>query len=382
MKIKVLGPLFLICAGPGILLAQVPQWTVGPIWAVSAGDGPGEGHQFLHVRDAAVLEDGRLVVLSAGTKDIRVFSPSGAFIRAVGREGEGPGEFKVPAGFRVLPSGHLLVYDPGNLRVTEFGPDWEVVGTQRVAYAIQAMMPAFGRGRPMVNGMIPVATYDVPFFEATRRREGVYEDDLVIRLFQGSDAQASVRRPRGKVYTAKEGSTGITFPLPMGEFALFNWGAEHVVLGSSHSTAFDLFDLTGALAGSVHGVGELQTATEADFSAFEKVRRERTGSFTIRGVTVSNDVRVERFLKDAPRGDHVPLFDQVEIGDDGRVWIREYVLDGDIATWQVLDPEVGIVAKISIPASWEVLRVSGAFLIAVERNEYDVEMVRAYRLVH
>jgi hypothetical protein len=59
----------------------------------------------------------------------------------------------------------------------------------------------------------------------------------------------------------------------------------------------------------------------------------------------------------APRGDHVPTFDKVEIGDGGLVWIREYVLDEAEATWQVLDPETGsLAARLRAPAAWGMLQ--------------------------
>ncbi len=357
----------LACASTGALSAQTPEWSVDSTWAMSVGEGPDEGHQLLWVRDAVLLEDGRLVVLSAGTKDLRVFSPDGTFIRTVGREGEGPGEFKFPVGFRLLPSGHLLVYDRGNRRVTEFDMEWEVIGTERVSYAMDAMMPAFGRGRPMVDGLVPVASKDVSFNEGIRRRKGVYEDDLVIRLFEGSEVRVSIRRPGGKVYsTGLADGRGTTLPLPMGEFVLFNWGSEHVVLGSSHSTDFDLFDHTGALV---------------DMAAFDKSREGR-GLLSIRGVALSPTNTMALFLKDAPRGDHFPLFDQVQIDDDGLVWAREYLLASEVAVWQVIDPETGVIGRVSIPASWNLIRPSASRLIVVERDEYDVEMVRVYRLAH
>jgi len=361
--------------------AQSLEWSLDPSWTVSAGDGQGEGHQLLHVQDAVLLEDGRLAVLSSGTKDIRVFSQDGGFERAVGREGEGPGEFKVPNGLRLLPSGHLLVYDSGNLRVTEFDAGFEVVGTVRVAFDMTEMAPAFGRSRPMANGFVPVASYSVPFFESARRAEGVYEDDLVVRLFEGTDVRASVRRPRGAMYTAKDGTRGLKVHVPMGESVLFNWGPGQVVMGSSHSTEVDVYDTSGVLAHTVRAAGELRPVTRKDMAAFdERFRRERGGSMTILGTTVSRDVQVERFLDDAPRGDQMPLFDKVEIDDEGRVWVREYALDSEVVTWQ-LTAESGPVARIVMPAAWEVLQISERHVIVKERDEYDVEMVRVYRVV-
>lgn len=386
MKNRTLARLFtlplLACASAGPLSAQTPEWSVDSTWAVSVGEGSEEGHQLLGVLDAVLLRDGRLVVLSTATKDIRVFSPDGTFIRTVGRDGQGPGEFKLPWGFRLLPSGHLLVYDPANLRVTDFDTEWEVAGTQRVGYDRYGMSATWRLQRPMANGLIPVAAYDTPTREAVQRQEGVYEEDLVIRLFEGSEVRASIRRPQGKVYaTGLVGGKSTTRPLPMGEFVLFNWGSEHVVLGSSHSTDFDLFDHTGALVRTVRGEGELRPATRADMAAFDK-SHERSGLLTIPGVAMSPTNPMALFLKDAPRGDQFPLFDQVQIDDEGLVWAREYLLASEVAVWQVIDPEAGLIGRVSIPASWNLLRPSASRLIVVERDEYDVEMVRVYRVRH
>jgi 6-bladed beta-propeller len=386
VKVPVLlGLLLSFAAGSPVLTAQIPEWTVAPEASVSAGDGSGAGHQLLFVRDALIRTDGSLVVLSAGTKDLRIYSSGGLFMRAVGRQGEGPGEFKTPSGFTLLPSGHLLVYDPGNLRVTEFDEGYEVVGTERVAYSISAMTPAFGRRRPMWNRMVPVAAYDTPMFETVRRDEGIYEDDLVVRLFSGADVQMTVRRRRGQVYQARDGSAGLTLPLPMGEFALFNSGPEHVVLGSSHSNRFDVYDTVGHLVQSVHAQASPRRASSEDMAAFDrKTREERRRPITLRGIqTPSRDKRVERYLKDAPRGDEVPMFDQVEVGEAGHIWVREYLLDQETVSWQVLDLETGgAMARVIVPARWEILRAAPSYLVVLERDEYDVEVVRVYTVFH
>lgn len=366
-------------------VAQVREWTVEPTPLVSIGDGGGAGHELFAVRDALLRANGSLLVLSAGTDDLRVFSSTGQLIRTVGMEGEGPGEFKSPTGFTLLPNGHLLVYDPGNIRVTEFDGELEVVGTERVAYDVPAASPAFGRRRPMLDRAVPLAVYETPFFEAVSRDEGVYEEDLLVQLLRGTEVQATIRRPRGPVYQARDGNTGITLPLPMGEFVLFNWGREEVVLGSSHSNEFELWDTSGHLMGVVRAQGSLRRATAADMAAYDRrTRAERTGSLSIPGVqTSSTDVRVERFLEDAPRGEAVPMFDRVEVGERGYIWVRGYVLDQETTWWQVLDRETGAaMARVATPAHWEILRASPSHLVVLERDEYDVELVRVYAVSH
>ena len=54
---------------------------------------------------------GRIYVLDRMAKDVRVFDPEGAFIRALGGEGEGPGEFQNPFGLAWSGDGNLWVVD-------------------------------------------------------------------------------------------------------------------------------------------------------------------------------------------------------------------------------------------------------------------------------
>jgi hypothetical protein len=364
--------------------AQIPEWTVAPDPVISAGDGEGEGHSLLFVRDALLLPSDQLAVLSAGTRDIRLFDEPNRFVRTIGREGEGPGEFKSPSGFRFVAStGHVLVYDGGTLRLTEFDSSWAVYRTARVAYDMTASTPAFGRPRPMLSGLVPAATYDVPMREMIGRAEGVYHDDLVIDLMNGEEVVSSVRRERGPVYQVREGSTGLTIPLSMTDGVLFSWGPSRVVLGSTHSTEIVISDSRGVEVGTVHGVGTSYMPTDADFELWEaRVRDTHGGSTTIGRVRTNSDGRVERFLKDAPRGDRLPIFDALTVADDGSVWIREYRRNTDSATWQVIDPSVGVVARVTLPGHWKLLRSAQSYVIVLELDEYDVEFVRLYRLVH
>lgn len=63
---------------------------------------------------------------------IRVFDAStGEFVRVVGHEGEGPGEFRRISGIRAVADS-LYVLDRGNVRLSVLGPDLEVVRDFRV----------------------------------------------------------------------------------------------------------------------------------------------------------------------------------------------------------------------------------------------------------
>lgn len=89
------------------------------------GEGPGA-----FGRIGALLADsgGRAYVLDTQAREVRVFGPDGAYLRTIGRAGEGPGEFKSPAAMGWGPGGVLRVVDLGNGRVSEFRTTGELEG--------------------------------------------------------------------------------------------------------------------------------------------------------------------------------------------------------------------------------------------------------------
>lgn len=63
------------------------------LWQVGLESGP-SGHAFGSIDDADFLPDGRILVRDRMTKELSLFSADGGFLRLLGREGEGPGEFR------------------------------------------------------------------------------------------------------------------------------------------------------------------------------------------------------------------------------------------------------------------------------------------------
>ena len=69
-------------------------WRIGPEPSASIGVLEGEEPYMLHYADDATrLAEGRIVVVSASTQELRVFDASGIHVATWGGEGEGPGEF-------------------------------------------------------------------------------------------------------------------------------------------------------------------------------------------------------------------------------------------------------------------------------------------------
>ena len=93
--------------------ALVPEVSIGEL------DGP-EEYLIGSVRSIAVDDDHNVYVLDGQARHVRVFDSEGTYVKTLGRDGEGPGEFKVPIGLAISNS-RVLVRDPANGRVQLFG---------------------------------------------------------------------------------------------------------------------------------------------------------------------------------------------------------------------------------------------------------------------
>jgi len=68
-------------------------------------------YAFGQIRDVVIDDDGFIYILDSKSFHIKVFDPSGVFVRAFGRKGQGPGEFEVPLMMSLIrTSGELAVH--------------------------------------------------------------------------------------------------------------------------------------------------------------------------------------------------------------------------------------------------------------------------------
>lgn len=101
------------------------RWSVDTLLQIGSpglGDAPAPA-EFGRVTSVALGPDGLIYVADAINREIRVFDRSGSFVRALGREGEGPGEFGELQAIAWAGS-TLLSMDPAVGRIGE----WSVAG--------------------------------------------------------------------------------------------------------------------------------------------------------------------------------------------------------------------------------------------------------------
>lgn len=97
--------------------ADTSGWKLVEVYRVSgsAATGPEE---LVHPLSVAIDQAGGIYVGDMGPAVIKQFGPTGAYVRSIGHEGGGPGEFKVS--LVATAPGLLVVHDPSSARISVF----------------------------------------------------------------------------------------------------------------------------------------------------------------------------------------------------------------------------------------------------------------------
>ena len=114
-----------------------PLWAPDEAWQIVEemrfGSDTGEDAiLFGNIRSFDVDAEGRLYGLDRQSQEIYVFDPDGAFVRTIGREGAGPGEFENAAAVDISQSGEIWVMQMQKGQLTILDADGEYLRTEQV----------------------------------------------------------------------------------------------------------------------------------------------------------------------------------------------------------------------------------------------------------
>jgi hypothetical protein len=354
------------------------NWTVDPKPILRIGGAEGEGPKELaQVLGVARLSDGRLVIADGGSSELRLFSPTGAFVKAMGRKGDGPGEFSGGIQLMLRSADTLVVHDRQS-RLQSFGPD----GTLLRSYA----RPIFpGRTTASWPGMLNDGSGVVqavdPITDTISDRVTATAS-LGIRPPSNAAVRAFTQIP---VFEQVRVSGGRRAALFLGAVSRVAVMGPRVCSGYAIRWEVQCFDRTGKLITRTQRQVETGDVTAADKDEFKKAY-----ALAMRAQPPEN---VKRALDLVQFAQERSAFGRFVPSTSGELWVGEFVvLESFIpgrrgtatpqkpTTWSVVGSDGLWVADVTLPARFALLDASRDYVTGIELDADDVESVVVYRI--
>jgi len=356
--------------GIQIVENRQPVWGEGEGWRVSPEPlldlGAVEGDpvlQFHNVSDATRLSDGRVVVANGGSNELRYFDAAGEFLLSVGRDGEGPGEFRVLVWIEATAADSVVAYDWDLFRISVVDPQGTFVRSYQIRQiAEQEFLYATGL---FADGSLLAQTL------GGRPRMGAYRDTLTYyRLREGgAEADRLGRFVGGEKFFWSEGNNRGLADHPFGR-------ASHTAAGDGlflHGTA-DAYELAlHALDGSVVRLVRKQhtplRVTAGDIEAYREDKLSTAREFWA------------GLFPHITFPEAMPAYRRALLDREGHIWVEEYRRPSDdMPRWTVFTPDGQLLGTLTAPKGLWIYEIGADYLLGRWRDELDVEHVRLYNL--
>ena len=361
-------------AGIDVAVSHSPVWAKDPSgpWSIGAtpvldltrtGDGP--THEFYQVQDAMIRSDGSIVVANSGSSEVRMYSSTGQTLGSVGREGEGPGEYRQISRLIKLPGDSIGVFS-WPMRLTILAPDLSFVRTH--ALGDRAREPRVLRSGDLVDLELYPSVVEYaggnqlirePAAVVRRSREGVIEDTI----WEG---------PGYEEYMFSSGERhGAARPL-FGRRPVFAVRGDVTLVGTSDRMEYRAYDLAGQLQ-------QIVRVASYDLSV------DGAAEDAERAAYLGDDPRpfLRELVAQLPRPDSRPAYSEFIVDSEGYLWAGGYQSRRNYAEprpWEVFDPSGEWMGSLATPANFTVFEIGSDYLLGSWSDELDVEHVQTLAL--
>lgn len=295
--------------------------------------------------------DALLLVLGGQRTEVVRIPAGGDAPTAVGREGSGPGEYRIPALLGFAPGGDGLVFDIMARRVLRYAPDGTSLATS-VVLLPASPHPAFG----LVQGELWILGSDTPPTPG---------DSMPVVVFALDSGALAPRR----LHTLAFGLPAF----PIGEFRVaplllapqdfFTFrGDSSVLVARGGLLGVDIHAPDGALVRRI-GFNVEPRATSAEDIAEEASRR-------VRGIPDPQARAAIAQELSANAADRMPVLTGLVAMDDGEIWLRgSPSRDGDRVEWLVLRGDGEPLRRVTLPAEDAILGKQGARYLVMRSDD-------------
>lgn len=347
--------------------AEDSVWTVEPAPSVIFGRETGDSLTTLLLPIGAVrLEDGRVVVGDRASNNLKVFSSSGTFEGAIGREGDGPGEFKYLARLRGCNGDSVFADDIAHRYFSVVAPDGSVARTF-VLETAEAGRPAFEyacnrQGDILASGW---GVTDTPMEEPYRPEVPVTiaGADGKVRAFLG-------RFPGTEMTPEFRGAS----PRRMGRWLRLAMSRNVAWLAPGEDSQLLGFTREGALRVIVRTIGVDRPVTKADL---EWHRRLALDSAKDEGRLTRVSKQLDAMIPPITLPDVVALL----ADRDDYLWVQRYPKVGQAqGGWDIYRPDGVLLGAIVMPPGLFPVEIGHDYVLGLATGENGSRWIQLHRL--
>ncbi len=300
--------------------------------SIGEAEGP-EEYMFSRITGIEVDDEENIYVEDWERNHIRKFDKNGGFLKTIGREGQGPGEFQQIANIQITPENELMVHDKYTFRLTFFSLDGDYLRTVLLK-GIQAF-------RIKVNSMgdylVRTIDFEGPHLRAANELK-VYGSDLAFIRTIAKDKFRSTEAPLQPWMASKF--------LP----------SDLIICGFRESYEFQILDSEG--------------------KTIRKISRDYVP------IKISEEEKKKRKLSqnsELPRC--FPAFQDFSVDEEGRIFVQTYErqIDENKFYYDIFDPEGRYLAKIPLKMEPQIWKKNK--LYSIEEDEEGFQMVKRYKLI-
>ncbi len=340
--------------------------------------------------DLAQGPDGRLYTLHRNQAEVMRWTPDGRPDGVIGRQGEGPGEFRSPRQLGFFGDS-LWVMDSRTVRVSYFDGDGGLLGTRNLPLNMEADPEQPWKSPPRPRRPLRDGTF---YGAAPAWSEQIVRGELTSALHVRMSADGEVLdtlwdqpyRPTDVLGLLRDG--GGTFgPQPFGDQPLMVITSRGITIlhrrvdGSEAEPSLHLaaLDWSGDTLTSRRIPYRPEPLPSAEVERAAKEQAAELHGFVGEPLGISL-AQMEADVADAIYGpSHHPFVARMLVTEQGQVWLER--TGTEAGTWLVLTAPGDPTGRVTLPEGLRVLRIDGDTLWGVETDDLDVNYVVQYRLV-
>ena len=327
---------------------------------------------FQWIADAAPLNDTLLTVVEWVQREVRIFrSDDGRFVTRFGRSGEGPGDFGAIAIARAMNEEEILLADAGLQRLTWW--NWRT-GDVRTAPLDETMdgrrsspMGAFRGGTIVgITGSRGFGPGDAGTLIADTMRYYLFDPD--------GSARAHFHVLPGQLRWGLQVGGMVTFPfIPFSVSPSLATGEDLIYLATGTEPRVEVFDGSGTKVREIRwDPGERPRVDDSLLGRLLEHQVEVGGG---------NEEQIRALHRDAPLPETAPVFQDLFVDADGRLWVEQYRLPWEAERrWHLFDQSDQWIGEVVTGQDFAPRHASGAEVLGVLTDEMGVERLARFPL--